>query len=103
MPAREGQVPHAERAPQALGELDLAGMRAARERFRIRHRVAGERERAVDARRQQRALRDARGRRAGGQLARAKRLHQRLRGAQRPLRLIAGEILEAEYRVQAVA
>ena len=102
VPAREGQVPHAERAPQALGELDLAGMRAPRERLRIRHRVAGERKRAVDARRQERALRDARGRRAGGQLARAKRLHQRLRGAHRPLRLVAREFLQAEHGVQAV-
>ena len=54
------------------------------ERVGVADRVAGERERAVDARRQQRALRDADGRRAGHEVGRGERLLQRVRGARAP-------------------
>ncbi len=101
--AGERQVVRAERAAQALGEQHLARVRAPGERFGIAHRVARERERPVDARRQQRALGDAGRRRARREVAGADRMDDRLRGAQRPLRLVAGEVLEAEDRDQAVA
>ncbi len=101
--ARERQVVHAERAAQPAREQHFARVCLARERLGIAHGVARERERPVDAGRQQRALRDAGRRRAGREVARADRVDDRLRRAQRPLRFVAREVLEPEHRDQPVS
>ncbi len=100
VPAGEQHLARADRAAQVIGQQDFVRRSAPCERVGIANRVAGERKRAVDARRQERALRDADGRRAGHEVGGGKRLLKRLRGAERPLRLVAGEVFEAEHCVQ---
>jgi hypothetical protein len=48
-------------------------------------------------------LRDAHGRSTDAEIVRRERLLQLMRSAKRLLRLVAGYVLEAEHRVQAVA